>query len=223
MRLGIAGVVLLAGCGGFLGFGGDDDDGTPATAGSDASIDALTAEGASTIDATAAETCPGGAGCERVVFTTRVTVAGEFGGVDNADAHCRTAAEVSTNAAVKGRTFRAYLSAGGVSPAGRLVHGTKAYRRPDGKVIANDWDGFVALVHLAPMDLDENGVGLPNDNAWVGTNELGAPTNDDCAGWTTTEPNATGTGGTIGTEFTWNEPSAAKACIGLGHIYCVEQ
>jgi hypothetical protein len=213
----------------------DASPGTDAPPGIDVSVaDGAPPDGALVDIRDAAEAgeggpCNGLADCERFVFVTSDTYTGEdIGGAIAGDGKCTNrAALVQASAALRGRTFRAWLSddIDNTQPVNRMTHGTRPYRLEDGTLIANDWNQLVSgagLLHAINRD-ERGGVIDAAAYVWTGTTAFGTKTSQTCTSWTI---GGAVTDGTIGkptmTDSTWTNTGIAGC--GLGHhLYCIEQ
>jgi hypothetical protein len=178
-----------------------------------------------------APACNGDPSCERVVFVTSMAVPGSsIHGMLGADAICNELAAVSSNPRVTGRTFVAWLSDDTRSPSTSMVHGTKAYVRPDGARIASDYAHLTGGGPLEmPIAIDEDG--HPQDGeVWSATNPSGEHDGESCYGWSS--PQAVGSQGAItaaagrwtrtsGTGFGDGEPMDCSD--NSNRLYCFEK
>ena len=169
--------------------------------------------------------CQGARDCERVVFlTSSVHTGSELHGTDGADGLCNLRASTSTNARVKGRTFRAWLSTSASAVSARLAQGTKPYVKPDGiSLIASSWTDFASDAHMAAIDVDENGVPVPpTAGIWTGSNDNGASVGGaDCADWSASGMDVSGEQGSFSTGSSWSA-EGTRDCTNPGHLYCIE-
>ena len=95
-----------------------------------------------------------------MVFVTSRTYTGDLGGVAGADAKCTQLAEASTLPAVRGRTWKAWLSDNlGNEPALTFNRASEPYRLVDGTQIAADWNALIDAGSAleAPIRLNEHG------------------------------------------------------------------
>jgi hypothetical protein len=239
----VGALAALLACGACGSFGSASSDGPVDAAQSDgASLDGLVADGslaevgppeeAGDAGADAPFVSAGPCGlkldCERVVFVTSTTVAGNaVGGTAGADQRCTELALKATDAAAKailqGRTFKAWLSTSTSAAKDRLQHGTKAYRLVDGTVIANDWNDLVDGTIAAPIGRTESGGLVPASlvSVWTGT-FIGAEYSAlACSDWA-----PDGGQGTVGSasEATahWTN-RAGGPCAEPARLYCFEQ
>lgn len=234
--------VLVAGtaaCGGFLGFGDDDDEVPPAPSPSDdASIDAPTtsdASGASdapstpdvVVDATKDSAGCNAPPCERFVFATSAIYTANLGGRVGADAKCMERASVpSADARLKGRTFIAYLSVtiggGDFHARDRLRENGPPFKRLDGQVVAETTADFVAGPLKVAINRDESNTSVTG-NVWTGSLVGGLYSDQDCNAWS--EESSIGQG-TVGSATASDNPNWINAgpvnCVESRRLYCVE-
>lgn len=185
-------------------------DGGVFDAGVDAGVDA---------DATPA-TCDAAVACERTMFVTSAVFDGNLGGLSGADAKCTAVADAAASPLVRGRQFVAWLSTQSEPAKNRLVRGTSAYRRVDGKSIADDWTDLVDSVLTTSPSLDENGNEVSSP-VWTGTDATGNPTANNCTGWTSTASMG-GTGESLRTTGVWSLHNDAP-CTAMQRLYCFER
>lgn len=166
--------------------------------------------------------CRGAIDCERVVFVTRGTFMGAaIGGVNGGDAKCQAAADTSTVARIKGRTFRAWLSDGSITPAMRLAKGTKPYVLGNGTLVANDWNDLTdGTLRNNGINRDELGQGADNF-AWTGVLTNGAAAAMNCGGWNVNSGG--GLRGNVGGDQNGWTASQNAACTMANHLYCFEE
>ncbi len=179
-------------------------------------------------DSEAAASCSGTPSCERLVFVTRDTFPGATGGIVGGDAKCKLAANASSIASVRGRSWYSWMSSSNGSPTLRMVHGTKPYRRVDGTQVAADWNALVSGTLDAPLRIDENGTPITTVTVWTGTTDKGEETLGDpqlarCGGWSSTSDASTGRQGNANeTDIRWSDDVAAQ-CPMVAHLYCFER
>lgn len=217
-----AATILIAGaaCNGVLGNEAiiyDVEAGAP-----DAAPDSVDAPVDTSIVAVDAA-CEGEAACERIVFVTSTTFLGALMGLDGADALCQQIADRS-GSSVRGRKFLAWLSVVQMRAGDRLVHGTKAYKRTDGHVVAANWNELTKGNLLEPIDRDEKGMQRsPVVPVWTGTLLGGGLHLPSCDDWTTGTAAASGTRGTtLAKDLTWTEGAEAD-CSMPAALYCFER
>ena len=75
-----------------------------------------------------------------------------------------------------------------------------------------------------PINRDEDGTYVTNAEAWTGSSEEGAGTDDDCLDWT---DNSAGESGEYGdndsVNATWIESGTPASCNNSKHLYCISQ
>ncbi|HEX7837940.1 MAG TPA: hypothetical protein VF469_10785 [Kofleriaceae bacterium] len=89
-----------------------------------------------------------------IVFVTSTTIAGGMlspGGLAGADAFCQSRAKAANLAG----TYLAWLAAGSVTPASRMVHHTGPYQLTTGDVIAQGWTDLTDGTLAARIDRTE--------------------------------------------------------------------
>lgn len=156
----------------LTGTDGAADDGAPISA--DASADVFVPPG-----------CPGNADCVRVVFVTSAAVDYTGATVSSADGKCTSLAAAAALPRIRGRAFQAWVSDDSASePAKRFVHGAAPYIRPDGTIIASNWQQLVSGSLSNTIFHDENGIGVAAAaHAWTGTAADGTFSAPNCDGW----------------------------------------
>ncbi|MDB4941315.1 MAG: Tryptophan synthase alpha chain [Labilithrix sp.] len=167
----------------------------------------------------------------RLVFTTSQTFDGNLGGIAGADAKCQAAA--STNVALAGKTFRAWLSDSVATPTSRLAH-DGAFVRLDGVQVAASWFRLLSSYVYspgytldAPFSIDESGAPVSGE-AWTGTGSNGLrygedPSNGVCGDWTDASDASIGlTGWTTAPNSGWTAWDQST-CSTLAHLYCFEE
>jgi len=170
----------------------------------------------------------------RYVFASSATYNGALGGLAGADAECLALADASTDTALHGKTWMAWLStsAANSEPAQRMVQFPLDYVRQDGVAVANSWSGLVSGTLLAPINVDESGVLIvPNplaEVAWTNTTETGvqdsALLTETCQDWTSDDSMDQGWIGTIDAmDDQWSRAQTLALCSVMQHIYCIEQ
>lgn len=158
------------------------------------------------------------AGEVRVAFVTSEAHPAALGGLAGADAIC---ARLARTAGLAGE-FRAWLSAAGQSPATRWPPFEGAYVRPDGVRIAGSWADLTDGALLAPLAVDERGRARVTD-VWTGTGADGrAAQGEDCAGFTSAEPQMTGLcGAAAATDARWTA-NVNPTCPTPLALYCFQ-
>jgi hypothetical protein len=174
--------------------------------------------------------CNGAADCERVVFVTSEAVKGGLiYGMSGADAMCNRLGAASTNPRVAGRTFIAWLSDDTRSPSTSLVHGTKAYVRPDGVRIASDYAHLTSGSALEmPIEIDEQGR-KQDGTVWSATAPSGVRDGASCYDWSS-EYGAGAQGAITATAIRWTSTSGTGGaesdpvdCETANRLYCFEK
>ncbi len=166
--------------------------------------------------------CNGAVDCERVVFTTTKEYPGTFGGIAEADQRCQAHAGASQNPRVKGRKFVAWISTPNDAASDRLVHGTQAYVRPDGAMVAKSFADLVDGALAVPLSLNEDGAPPGGSNrVWTGTTAAGASGAQGCGGWT--DAALKGLRGGLAQAGPGWTATGNDACTQTGHLYCIEQ
>lgn len=165
----------------------------------------------------------------RVVFVTSVPTDANLGGLAGADARCNELAGKSTHPAVQPRSFVAWLS-GATSPAnGRHVRGGTRYVRPDGVVIANNWNDLTDGTLIAPINVDEKGATVMGQDVWTGTTKDGFSSKNTCVDWTTTSDKTTAgqIGRTDKIDESWTDGDEllkySLTCDKVAPFYCIEK
>lgn len=118
----------------------------------------------------------------REAFVTSADITGDLGGIDGADAMCRSAA---TDANLyRPDSFKALLaaSASGANVVDRFEHGGPWYRR-DGLVFAHDKAELTSGVVTLPLNVTETGGYTGIAVALTGAREDGLPSGHDCGDW----------------------------------------
>ncbi|MCA9590889.1 MAG: hypothetical protein KC657_36580 [Myxococcales bacterium] len=160
--------------------------------------------------------------CVSVVFVTKAPTGANMGGLAAADAICNTAVGNKYGK----RPFRAWLSSGLESPASRLASKRRTAQplvRPDGVVVANSWNDFVAGQHQAPINVDEAGATVSSGRAWTATGPDGNHDNKgDCNGWTAAIDSLSVTVGDVTSSSPAWTTDVTSACSLQHHLYCVQ-
>ena len=156
----------------------------------------------------------------KLVFVSTSSGTGKLDGLDGADLLCNTDAAA---AGLEG-TFKAWLSTSDEAPSTRFTPAQVPYRRPDGIMIAKDWDDLVDGTLAAPINLDLDGVSYPDAKIWTGTLPNGTAAGDNCSNWTTTgDAFLTGVVGSTkqaGSEWT---NQGLRFCTEPTRVYCFQQ
>jgi hypothetical protein len=165
--------------------------------------------------------CNGALDCERVVFATTKDYGGGFGGVAEADQRCQTHADGSQSPRVKGRKFMAWVSTLNNAVVDRFPKGTKAYVRPDGQKVAENWTDLTNGDLVAGIALNEDGAAPGGSGrVWTGTNNSGTASNANCGNWKDTT--LAGQRGNLGGNGSGWTDSSNDLCSNPGHLYCFE-
>jgi hypothetical protein len=160
--------------------------------------------------------------CERLVFVTSTTYNGNLGGLSGANALCQVRAAASTSAAVRAKTFAAWLGTPTDTALTTHVQGTGLYKRTDGVVVAAGFADLVDGTLAAAISLDE--LGAPVTGAvWTGVNLNGSSSASTCDGWSS---NAAGTIGQRGlvesVTKAWTDDTTGT-CDTSSRLYCIER
>ncbi len=167
--------------------------------------------------------CNGAIACDRVVFVTAAQYQGNLGGIVGADQKCQTAADASTVARIKGRTFNAWVSTLASSVSARFPHATAPYRDASGALVASNWTDLTDGSLVTGIRLTELGVDSTNANTWTGTESNGAnSTGTTCLDWTTLDASSKGTRGNIGGNGNGWSGSTTDDCVVTHPLYCFE-
>jgi len=233
----VAVALVTASCGALLGTDEDADPprgsdaatspsdaplGEDSSLASDSEADAASSEtGADVFDAGGRIGCLGDAACQRYVFVTSDTFP-VFGGLTQGDDICQLVADrFGSNATLKNRSWRAWLSDEQTNASDHLVQGSAPYRLVDGTVVAIT---FYTLTHSSTLahaiDVDETAsvVGGP---VWTGTDNTGNRVSGvTCNGWTSTSGNGK-VGAADATTSAWTGASDL-GCDQRAHLYCFE-
>lgn len=119
------------------------------------------------------------------VFAASGPLSGNLGGLEGADATCRSRAE---SAGLPG-TFIAFLSTSTTDAIGRLS-GSRGWERVDGKPVVDTIEDLMAEKQYYPIDLDEQGQPLTFAVA-TGSHSTGLRDVANCTDWTSTTDSAT--------------------------------
>lgn len=156
------------------------------------------------------------------VFVTSTKYDGNLGGLLGADDRCQTQAD----AAALGGTWLAWLGDGREGPAMRFVQSEDEYRLVTGEVIAEDFADLIDGTIAVPINIDETGTPLPDDDdmiVWTAVFHTGGePTPVNCEGWTVADESIVPTGLASATDSGWTV-SAPFACSEMHRLYCFEQ
>jgi hypothetical protein len=148
--------------------------------------------------------------------TSKTFLAGSLMTVTGADNECMKAAAA---ASLPGR-YVAWLSVSGKSARERLG-AASGWHRTDGKPFARDFLTLVDGKIFYPLRKTETGADLSGD-VLTGTDDVGNPAGEDCAGLTSSLPSelifiGESTGGT----HQWTNASDTT-CDQPGHLYCLQ-
>jgi hypothetical protein len=180
--------------------------------------------------------CDKGGPCR--VFVTSLAAAGSsFGGLNGADQGC---ADLAAAAGLTG-TYRAWLAAGGDSPATRFTNreaagpyrlvGNAADRRNPPPTVADSFADLIACDGAAgaclkhPIDRFETGVAIVGSaTVWTGARPDGTTGSDTCGGWTGAQSgDLVGVmGSTTDVSGGWTEKLTVD-CNTAAALYCFEQ
>jgi hypothetical protein len=175
------------------------------------------------------QSCSGGeCRIQKLVFLTSEKYTGDLGGLTGADAKCQ---ELASAAGLLG-TYRAWLSDTTGSPSTRFTRSDIEYRRPDGALVANDWDDLVDGILENPINVHEDGTlntrisGCFDDSVYTHTYNSGLPlTGSPCSDWTTTSyDGVSSTVGYIHQTSGWSHScSGGTGCSTERYLYCFQQ
>jgi hypothetical protein len=179
-------------------------------------------------------TCQGFGGADpgmSFFVTSRGTgeAGGNLGGLAGADAKCASLAEA---AGVGGKTWRAYLSAGGTNARDRI--GSGPWMNARGQSIVSCGGDCLAALHtdgiLAELVLTEKGTQLDWANAHdvlTGSYPDGTASGNDCEGWTSSDEFGAATVGHANEDDAWAsahdtgcDQVGMQCTAGQGHVYC---
>jgi hypothetical protein len=155
------------------------------------------------------------------VFVTSQRFPGPLGSILAADLRCQNIA----NALCLGGEWRAWLSATNNSAAMRFTHASVPYRLVDGTQVADNWTDLVDGTLDAPINLDEHGEPMPNNEqqAWTGTTQAGNTFPDKhCQDWSSSGGDYAKFGRPTSSDFTWTADHDI-VCAATARLYCFEQ
>ncbi|MCA9880765.1 MAG: DUF1554 domain-containing protein [Thermomicrobiales bacterium] len=166
--------------------------------------------------------CGNGGPC--FAFVTAAAFTGSaITGLAGADASCQEAASV---AGLPG-TYKAWLSAGGSTPATRFTNTANAgpYVRVTGPLVANSFAELLACpggtCQASSINEAENGQSRTASPVWTGTKSDGTASPDTCNGWTSdTGQGLVGNTNLVNTQWTDN---GTNACSEARPIFCFQQ
>ena len=201
--------------------GTDDTTGTTGTTtGSASTSDTGGIPAGTTTDSTGTDTGSPHEGSR--VFVTSTKYDGDLGGLVGGDARCQEQAD----AAMLGGSWLAWLGDGTDGPATRFVQSKLEYRRVSGELIAENWDDLIDGTITVPINVDETGTPLPDDDdmiVWTAVFHTGGnPTPVNCDGWTTAAETLVPTGLATATDTGWTV-TAPRNCSEMHRLYCFEQ
>lgn len=157
----------------------------------------------------------------RVVFVTRKTLAGDFGGFASADALCT--AEAAD--AGLGGSFVAWLSVAGKKPVDAL---SRLSDRAGGWSLVDGGEVFASKDAIATSTFPKLGIAqtaygeTTSGRAWTGTRPSGAAETADCTEWMKAAVDVAGVEGIVGAEDgTWTS-AASDYCTNANHLICFE-
>ena len=160
----------------------------------------------------------------KCVFVTSVSYSGNLGGLTGADAKCQA---IATQKGFSG-TYKAWLSDSTTAAKTRLSHSQLPYRRPDCKVIANNWNDLIDGKLLYPIEVDENNE-LQKTTVWTNTKINGdiGSTDKTCSDWMNESKDwgASGHHGkSINKDNGWTDLDyIVDDCKQKYALYCIEQ
>ncbi len=159
-----------------------------------------------------------------LVFVTSTSHNGNLGGLAGADAICQARAGEAGLAGI----YRAWLSDGTTSAAGRLIHSNLPYRLVDGTLIANNWADLTDGSLAASIGKTESG-GSYGGYVWTSTSTSGAQAGGQyCNSWTTVDSGcvygAYSLGRSDAAGSSWTFQSAGGCyCTHYYPLYCIQQ
>ena len=164
---------------------------------------------------------------DRVVFATSMEFPpAQIGGLKGADSLCKQLAHKGD--LQRWATFTAWLSDSQTDALARVFHGRGRYVRPDGMVVAQDFEALLAGPLLAPIAIDEYGAAALG-GAWTGTRPDGTavPAAWHCGDWTSSELLELGHYGAVeALDGSWtympNPETNPTNCLTSFHLYCFE-
>ncbi len=162
----------------------------------------------------------------KLIFVTSGGFKGKLGGLDGADAKCD---EFAFEAGHEGY-FLAWISAGNLTPATRFSKSDSPYVRPDGELVATDWEDLTDGSLNRPINVDESGEANVNPQTcgttiWNNTNYDGTLADvEDCVGWSADAGLGANSDNNLLDER-WSDPSYCDPaeCDTPKAIICVEQ
>lgn len=164
--------------------------------------------------------------CPMLVFlTTQSWSAAEMGGIAGADAKCVAAADAKN----LGGTYKAWIGTGASYPSKDFYGSDQPYLRPDGTMVALDFndlfDGFLDAPIMFTLDLVEPAPTMMCPNAvWTNVRETGIyQASQACQSFTGSMNNEIAvTGNWTAVDGTWTE-GCFDACTSSHPLYCFQQ
>ena len=163
-----------------------------------------------------------------VVFVTSATYDGSINGNDGlagADEQCAT---LASSAHLPAGTYKAWLSTSTVDSVSRLG-AAREFVRVDGAPIADQISDLTAGKILNPIDLDESGADIrqdENSDVWTGSTNTGTSSPyDACMDWTSISGSEFGETGLFdGGPTVWSDDNGAFSCNDAlqNHLYCFD-
>jgi hypothetical protein len=152
-------------------------------------------------------------------FVTSLSFDGNFGGLDNADAQCTTAA---TDAGLDG-TWTAWLSDGSTDAIDRIPDGE--YWLFDGTLVADGKADLTDGMLDNPIIVREDGTAIPGGalEVWTATGANGTNSGQGtCLNWTdNSNANTAQSGLANATDATWTDSGVAEEnCDVFNKLYC---
>jgi hypothetical protein len=211
----VAGTCIAAAC----DAGVPCDDGSGKVACVDVANDPLNCGGCGK-SCNAPLTCDDGE-CQKLVFASSVAyTSGGFGGVTGADTRCQALALDAGNHG----TFRAWISDGLSTPLQRFAKTERAYRLPNGDLVANGSKGLTSGAIATPIAFDERKGPAEKVRAWTSTRPNGsAADTKPCNGWLGGGGTSTHTSGSTQFQDARWTAIAGTACSGVARLYCFQQ
>ncbi len=157
----------------------------------------------------------------KLVFVSSATYIGNLGGITAADQKCQDAADAVP--ALAGKTWKAWLYDGALTPITRMTHSSSGYQLLDGTTVAADWkdlvDGFIDTA----ISLTEVGTTV-SGGVWTGTSETAqAVPGSDCFGWISSLFESRGTRGSSSLSDRGWTVADDPLCTQNLRLYCFEQ
>ena len=156
-----------------------------------------------------------------IVFLTSESMKGDFGGVDGADAVCRSFAKGA--GLQKWDQYRAWLSVGASTAASRVPLVDRPYYRLDGLKIAENSGEMLSSKLLQPMNISEKKEDLGPSKVWTNTLPDGTTTSeqDDCQSFSSADLSVLAyVGFAKKTDSQWTHAEAISYCDQDARLYC---